>query len=199
MLRGGSKRKCVSRRLETRLLFRGKLSEIFNRDLLSKTRPGGDARCVQRSVSAGMRDRTPASTLLLVLVIGLVHHATSVLSTTAVIWPADGHGKQSFGCHAGCLSTRLSGHVLWRRGCGMGCLLPQGTLLAFSLRLRGGAVPPPHHFDRNVTTDQVVRVLANMMAPKSERIKAAEKEMDSMVKRQPVSACLFLARRYFPT
>ena len=51
------------------------------------------------------------------------------------------------------------------------------------LRLRGGDEPGA----QSTTDDDVVRVLANMLAPDSERISAAEAQMDVLVRDRPVS------------
>ena len=59
---------------------------------------------------------------------------------------------------------------------------------AFPLRLRGGDRQPPS-LERNVTDTDVVRVLAHMLTPDSNQIRAAEEEMDHMVRQQAAGCC----------
>jgi len=55
---------------------------------------------------------------------------------------------------------------------------------AFSLRLRGGAGAPP--LRAKVSDEDIVRVLAHMLAPDSGQIRSAEDELDEMVTGNPI-------------
>ena len=65
--------------------------------------------------------------------------------------------------------------------------MPIAMRPAFPLRLRGGSAGAKLQSGTNVTDVDVVRVLAHMLTPDSDKIRAAEEEMDEIIRKQPAN------------
>jgi len=78
--------------------------------------------------------------------------------------------------------------IFFSRG---GAGLPVAMRPAFPLRLRGGSAGETSfaklQSGANVTDVDVVRVLAHMLTPDSDKIRAAEEEMDEIIRKQPAN------------